>query len=74
MTMKERLRIHRQIEMENHQHMEDFMCKMYWDSLSVKEVASMIQEKDRRMEWDDQFSFLCWLHDEKMKEERKCNV
>jgi hypothetical protein len=63
--MKERLDVHRQIEAENHEHMENFMCKLYWDSLTAEEVASMIQEKDRAMEWDEQFGFLCWLLEEK---------
>jgi hypothetical protein len=57
--------------MDNHEHMEEFMCEMYWNSLSAAEVASMIQEKDSLMEWDDQFGFLCWLLDEKVKEEQK---
>lgn len=68
MTMKEKLQIHRMIETENHEHLELWQAMVYWDSMTAEEVASMIQEKDRAMEWDDQFSFLCDLLERKIKE------
>lgn len=71
MTMKEKIRVHIQIEEANHEHLEDWRCAMYWDSLSSAEVAAMIHEKDRAMEWDEQFGFLCDLLDRKLKEETK---
>lgn len=60
MTMKERLEIHRQIERENTQKLESWL---YWNSLSADEIADMISEKDRAMEYDEQFYFLCDLLD-----------
>jgi len=58
MTMKERLKIHRQIEWENTQKLESWL---YWNSLSADEIADMISEKDKAMEYDEQFYFLCDL-------------
>lgn len=66
MTMMERLKIHKQIEHDMHESIE---CYLYWESLTAAEVASMIQEKDRAMEWDDQFSFLCELLNRKLEKE-----
>lgn len=65
MTMKERLQIHKQIVRENYEHFMDWQAEMYWESLSVDEIANMITEKDRAMEWDEQFGFLCELLDTK---------
>lgn len=62
MTMKERLKVHAEIVRQNREHFEDWLCAMYWDGLSVAEVGKMIEEKDRAMEWDEQFGFLCDLY------------
>ena len=62
MSMKEKLEMHRQIEREN---MENLEAWRYWNSLSVDEIANMINEKDKAMDWDEQFSFLCELLDAK---------
>ena len=62
MSMKEKLEMHRQIEREN---MENLEAWRYWNSLSVDEIANMIKEKDKAMDWDEQFSFLCELLDAK---------
>ena len=63
MTMKEKLEMHRQIEQENTENLEAWH---YWNSLSADEIADMISEKDRVMEYDEQFYFLCELLDAKM--------
>ena len=62
MTMKEKIRMHVQIERENTENLEAWR---YWNSLSVDEIANMINEKDKAMEWDEQFVFLCELLDAK---------
>jgi len=63
MTMQEKIKIHVQIERENTENLEAWR---YWNSLSVDEIANMINEKDMAMDWDEQFSFLCDLLDAKM--------
>lgn len=62
MTMKERIRTHVQIEWED---AENRRAWRYWNALSVDEIAEMINQKDRAMEWDEQFGFLCELLDAK---------
>ena len=61
--MKERLKIHRQIEAENQENIE---AAAAWDRCTVSEVREMIQEKDRAMEWDEQFGFLIQLLNRKL--------
>lgn len=61
--MKERLKIHRQIEAENRENIE---ATAAWDRCTVSEVREMIQEKDRAMEWDEHFGFLIQLLDRKL--------
>lgn len=63
MSMKERLSIHRQIEAENQENIE---AAAAWDRCTVSEVREMIQEKDRTMEWDEQFGFLIQLLNRKL--------
>ena len=63
MSMKERLKIHRQIEAENRENIE---ATAAWDRCTVSEVREMIQEKDRAMEWDEHFGFLIQLLDRKL--------
>lgn len=58
MSMKERLKIHRQIEAEN---LENIETAAAWDRCTVSEVREMIEEKDRAMEWDEHFAFLVQL-------------
>jgi len=60
--MKEKIKIHAEIERENTENLEAWR---YWNSLSVDEIANMINEKDKAMEWDEQFGFLCELLDAK---------
>ena len=61
--MKERLKIHRKIEAENQENIE---AAAAWDRCTVSEVREMIEEKDRAMEWDEQFAFLLQLLNRKM--------
>ena len=49
MSMKERLKIHRQIEAENRENIE---AAAAWDRCTVSEIKGMIEEKVRGMEWD----------------------
>ena len=63
MSMKERLKIHRQIEAENQENIE---AAAAWDRCTVSEVREMIQEKDRAMEWDEHFGFLIQLLNRKL--------
>lgn len=63
MSMKERLKIHRQIERENQENIE---AAAAWDRCTVSEVREMIQEKDRAMEWDEHFGFLIQLLNRKL--------
>ena len=63
MSMKERLKIHSQIEAENQENIE---AAAAWDCCTVSEVREMIQEKDRAMEWDEQFGFLIQLLNRKL--------
>ena len=60
--MKEKLKIHKEIERED---AENRRAWLYWNSIPVGELETMIAEKDRLMEWDDQFGFLCELLDSK---------
>ena len=61
--MKERLKIHRKIEAENQENIE---AAAAWDRCTVSEVREMIEEKDRAMEWDEQFAFLLQLLNRKL--------
>ena len=63
MSMKERLKIHRQIEAEN---LENIEAAAAWDRCTVSEVREMIQQKDRAMEWDEHFGFLIQLLNRKL--------
>ncbi len=63
MSMKERLKIHRQIEAENQENIE---AAAAWDRCTVSEVREMIEEKDRAMEWDEHFGFLIQLLNRKL--------
>ena len=63
MSMKERLKIHRKIEAENQENIE---AAAAWDRCTVSEVREMIEEKDRAMEWDEQFAFLLQLLNRKL--------
>ena len=63
MSMKERLEIHRKIEAENQENIE---AAAAWDRCTVSEVREMIEEKDRAMEWDEQFAFLLQLLNRKL--------
>ena len=63
MSMKERLKVHRQIEAENRENIE---AAAAWDRCTASEVREMIEEKDRAMEWDEQFAFLLQLLNRKM--------
>ena len=63
MSMKERLEIHRQIEHENRENIE---AAAAWDRCTVSEIREMIEEKDRAMEWDEQFAFLLQLLNRKL--------
>ena len=67
MTMKEKLKIHAEIE---HEMQESVSCYLYWESLTPEEVISMIHEKDAAMEWDEQFRFLCDLLESKERKEK----
>ena len=69
MTMTEKIRVHAEIERENWEKAQDFIGMMYWESLSVDEVRKMIEERDREMQWDEQFGFLCDLLDSKIEKE-----
>ena len=69
MSMKERLKIHRQIETENQ---ENFEAAAMWDRFTSAEVRQMIQEKDREMEWDEQFGFLIQLLNRKQHHAEYC--
>ena len=71
MTMTEKIRVHAEIERENWEKTQDFIGMMYWESLSVNEVRKMIEERDREMQWDEQFGFLCDLLDSKIEKEVK---
>ena len=61
--MKERLKIHSQIERENQENIE---AAAAWDRCTVSEVREMIEEKDRAMEWDEHFGFLIQLLNRKL--------
>lgn len=61
--MKERLKVHRQIERENQENIE---AAAAWDRCTVSEVQEMILEKDREMEWDEHFGFLIQLLNRKL--------
>ena len=63
MSIKERLKIHRQIEAQNRENIE---AAAAWDRCAVSEVREMIQEKDRAMEWDEHFAFLVQLLNRKL--------
>ena len=63
MTMKERLKVHRQIEAENRENIE---AAAAWDRCTVSEIREMIEEKDRGMEWDEHFAFLIQLLNRKL--------
>ena len=63
MSMKERLEVHRQIEAENRENIE---AAAAWDRCTVSEIRGMIEEKDRGMEWDEQFGFLIQLLNRKL--------
>jgi hypothetical protein len=63
MSMKERLKIHRQIEAENRENIE---AAAAWDSCTVSEIREMIEEKDRGMEWDEHFAFQIQLLNRKL--------
>ena len=63
MSMKERLKIHRQIEAENQENIE---AAAAWDRCTVSEIREMIDEKDRGMEWDEHFGFLIQLLNRKL--------
>jgi hypothetical protein len=63
MSMKERLKIHRQIEAENRENIE---VAAAWDRCTVSEIREMIEEKDRGMEWDEHFAFLIQLLNRKL--------
>lgn len=63
MSMKELLKIHRQIERENRENIE---AAAAWDRCTASEVREMIEEKDRAMEWDEHFGFLIQLLDRKL--------
>ena len=63
MSMKERLKIHSQIERENQENIE---AAAAWDRCTVSEVREMIEEKDRAMEWDEHFGFLIQLLNRKL--------
>ena len=63
MSMKERLKIHRQIEAENRENIE---AAAAWDRCTVSDVRGMIEEKDRSMEWDEHFAFLIQLLNRKL--------
>lgn len=63
MSMKERLKVHRQIEAENRENIE---AAAAWDRCTVSEVRGMIEEKDRAMEWDEHFAFLIQLLNRKL--------
>jgi hypothetical protein len=65
MTPKERLKVHAEIVRQNREHFEDWQCAQYWNGLTAARVAEMLAEKDRAMEWDEQFGFLCALYDSK---------
>lgn len=63
MSMKERLKVHRQIEAENRENIE---AAAAWDRCTVSEIREMIEEKDRGMEWDEHFAFLIQLLNRKL--------
>ena len=63
MSMKERLKVRRQIESENRENIE---AAAAWDRCTVSEVREMIEEKDRAMEWDEHFGFLLQLLNRKL--------
>ena len=63
MSMKEKLKIHRQIEAENRENIE---AAAAWDRCTVSEIRGMIEEKDRWMEWDEHFAFLVQLLNRKL--------
>ena len=67
--MTEKIRVHAEIERENWEKAQDFIGMMYWESLSVAEIRKMIEERDREMQWDEQFGFLCDLLDSKIEKE-----
>lgn len=69
MTMTEKIRVHAEIERENWEKAQDFIGMMYWESLSVAEIRKMIEERDREMQWDEQFGFLCDLLNSKIEKE-----
>ena len=69
MTMKERLKIHRQIEAENRENIE---AAAAWDRIPAAEVEEMIEEKDRAMEWDEHFVFLVQLLNRKKHHAEFC--
>ena len=69
MSMKERLQIHRQIEREN---LENIEAAAAWDRCTASEVREMIEEKDRAMEWDEQFGFLIQLLNRKQHHAEFC--
>ena len=69
MMIKERLEIHRQIEAENRENIE---AAAAWDRCTVSEIREMIEEKDRAMEWDEQFGFLIQLLSRKQHHAEFC--
>ena len=66
MTMQERLRVHDEIEAANYEHLRSCMMARYYDDMTIKEVQRMLEDKDSRMEWDDEFGFLVNLLDSKL--------
>ena len=65
MTMREKIRVHNRIAKENREHFLDWQMMMAYEMMTASEVREMIRQKDRAMEWDEQFGFLCDLLDRK---------
>ena len=73
MTMTQRLAIHAEIESANRRRLEEYLTARYYESLTVEEIQEMLEEKDARMEWDDQFGFLSDLLDSKLYLQQMAN-
>ena len=58
-TMKEKIRIHAEIEAENKRKLKEWYEETLWlEKTSVEEIRKEVEEMDAAMDWGEGFSYM----------------